>query len=63
MSHIHEEKFNKEVGLILTDLTCLTMELLSEGDKRADLNEILNRVIIPTQGAFLSRLADFLGQE
>jgi len=58
-----ERKLDKELGSIFTDLTCLTMELLSDDGVRPDLNDILNRVIVPTKTAFLSRLANFLGQE
>jgi hypothetical protein len=60
---MNERKLNKELGSIFTDLTCMTMELLSDDGVRPDLNEILNRVIVPTKTAFLSSLANFLGQE
>jgi hypothetical protein len=60
---MNERKLNKELGSIFTDLTCMTMELLSDDGVRPDLNEILNRVIVLTKTAFLSSLANFLGQE
>ena len=56
-----EEKLNKKLGSIFTDLTCLAMELLADDGIRPDLNEILNSVIFPTKTAFLSSLAIFLG--
>jgi len=58
---MNEEKLNKKLGSIFTDLTCLAMELLSDDGIRPDLNEILNSVIFPTKTPFLSSLDIFLG--
>jgi len=58
---MNEEKLNKKLGSIFTDLTCLAMELLSDDGVRPDLNEILNSVIFPTKTAFLSSLGSFPG--
>ncbi len=58
-----EIKLNKELGSIFTDLTCLAMDLLSDNGLRPDLNELLDSVILPTKEAFLSSLANFLGQK
>ena len=58
---MNEEKLNKELGSIFTDLACLAMELLSDNGIRPDLNEILDSVIFPTKTAFLSNLASFPG--
>ncbi len=63
MKDMNQEKLNKEMGSIFTDLTCLVMELLSDDGTRPDLNELLDSVIFPTKTAFLSSLATFLGQK
>jgi hypothetical protein len=60
---MNQEKLNKKMGSIFTDLTCLTMELLSDDGIRPDLNEVLDCVIFPTRTAFLSSLAIFVGQK
>jgi hypothetical protein len=60
---MNEQKLNKDLGSIFTDLTCLAMDLLSDDGNRPDLNKILDSVIFPTKTAFLSSLAIFLGQK
>jgi len=60
---MNQEKLNKEMGSIFTDLACLALELLSDDGIRPDLNEVLDCIIFPTKTAFLSSLAIFLGQK
>ena len=60
---MNQEKLNKEMGSIFTDLACLALELLSDDGIRPDLNEVLDSIIFPTKTAFLSSLAIFLGQK